>query len=432
MRCFVFVLAALLFVGSIRAEEPAQQEAVDRLIEQLSSSKRVERLDAIEALEKLGPEILELLPPLNTIPDLTARSSLRQIRVTLEREAALRSLEPSKVHWPENLTLGEALVMLRDQTGNPISWIINESALQQSIETGPRELTFWEAVSRLDAQFDLVLSEHKTKRELVLSLGDSADSQQYAPRTSGAFLWRLEHITTKPVVNHPDEELFRVMLSVHCEPRLRPLFMKLKHSQIVMMDEDGNPLKPFTPEAIVELPWGQSIAPVRLRLDYLVPQDKPPRELTLLMELEVDLATGTADVEFREWELPRESIRKAGVIVTREPLDATPDRLRIPLRLAYESGGPIFESHRNWVYHNELSLKHGEQTLTPDAPLELTLEANGVLGLIYTFRKYPADWKNATLLYRVPTLLIKTQVRLATDREPLLLKPKLKPKEPVP
>jgi hypothetical protein len=169
-----------------------------------------------------------------------------------------------------------------------------------------------------------------------------------------------------------------------------------------------------------------------LRLDYLVSKDKPPTELTLLMELEVDLATGTADVEFREWELPRESIRKAGVIVTREPLDATPDRLRIPLRLAYESGGPVFESHRNWVYHNELFLGHGDQTFTPDAPLELTLEANGVLGLIYTFRKYPADWKNTTLLYRVPTLLIKTQVRLATDREPLLLKPKLNPKETAP
>jgi hypothetical protein len=424
MRWLAVSLIAVWSCGWLSAQDPPSPEGVANWVEQLSSPQRNRRLDAEEQLIQLGPEILDWLPPLDTIAEATTRASLRRIRVALEREAAVHSLAPSRVHWPKGITLEEALKRLREQSGNPIAWEIDAALLRQPVEGENRELTFWEAVSLFESQFLLVLKESETERQLVLSRDEPAEPSAYPSRPAEAFLWKLESVTSKPIVNQDDLELFRIVLSVRSEPRLRPLFLKFKHSEIVVMDENGDPLKPFTPEAVVELPWGQSIAPVRLRLDFLVPKDKPPAELTLLMDLEVDVATGTADVEFRDWALPRESVRKAGVIVTRERLDDAPGRLRIPLRLAYESGGPVFESHRNWVYHNELVLHDGPRTLTPDAPLELTLEANGVLGLAYTFRRGPADWSRATLVYRVPTLLIKTRIPLSTGRQPILLESK--------
>jgi hypothetical protein len=109
--------------------------------------------------------------------------------------------------------------------------------------------------------------------------------------------------------------------------------------------------------------------------------------------------------------------RRGGVTVTlqRSRFLTTGDgdhRARLRLVVAYDTGGPAFESHRTWLYHNEVFLVARDGTRLPvNDGFETTAQADGAAVIEYRFKGLPSG--NAAefeLVYVAPTLLIDVPV----------------------
>jgi hypothetical protein len=85
---------------------------------------------------------------------------------------------------------------------------------------------------------------------------------------------------------------------------------------------------------------------------------------------------------------------------------------RVRLSIAYDTGGPAFESHRTWIYHNEVYLQAEDGRRFPvNDGFETIAETGGGVGVEYRFKDLPdlapSAWE---LVYVAPTLLIDAPV----------------------
>jgi hypothetical protein len=122
-------------------------------------------------------------------------------------------------------------------------------------------------------------------------------------------------------------------------------------------------------------------------------------------------------------------LRHGGVSVTlkRSALSAGADGKRVlsaRLAVAYDAGGPEFESHRTWIYHNDVRLESPDGTIdTPDGGFDVTQQSNGGVEVEYLFSDLPdrplRDWH---LVYVAPTLLIDVPVDFAFENVPVVVR----------
>ena len=83
----------------------------------------------------------------------------------------------------------------------------------------------------------------------------------------------------------------------------------------------------------------------------------------------------------------------------------------LKLLVAYDTGGPAFESHRSWIFHNTayLEAKDGQQ-FPLNGGFDISSQGNGMVGVVYRFEDIPGPLNEYSLVYVAPTLLIEVPV----------------------
>src|SRR5262249_22720000 len=76
----------------------------------------------------------------------------------------------------------------------------------------------------------------------------------------------------------------------------------------------------------------------------------------------------------------------------------------VKITVSYETGGPAFESHRTWVYHNAAWLEDGERRV-PFSDFDTLLQGDGSVQLEYHFSDLPRR-DGLKFVYEAPTLLL--------------------------
>lgn len=419
-------VAMLLVVFSASGDESAPDDvaspSVAKLVRGLGSPERQTRLEAEQALLRRGYAVLSELPPLEELPNASAREAVRRIRLHLERAEAEASLQPTKVRWDGGTTLAAAVARISEQTGNRVVLADAGSATTKSFTPTDDEQTFWEAIVALEREFRLQ-AVAGPERSLVLTAVGKSPPPLWSGST-GVLRVSLRGLSQKPIPGR-DERLLRWEWDVQAEPRLRPLLMKLHVDEQRFTTPAGEALPSFNPGAVIEFMPGQAHGPQQIRLDSLVPPGPLPARLNCRLTLPMLVATGSQDFVFpRALDGSARTVRHGGAFVTLFPAHLAFDRWIVPLRVVYETGGPAFESHRNWFYQNEIRLGAGNVTYSPKRPPQLTLGANGAVGLEYEFADFD-DARDAVLTYRVPTLLIDSQWTIEAEvvLPPELVKP---------
>jgi hypothetical protein len=157
-------------------------------------------------------------------------------------------------------------------------------------------------------------------------------------------------------------------------------------------------------------------------------ENDPPGPLTINGRLSVHVAAAPAEVRFDDLSGKRVIyLRRGGVSVSlkRSKLsaDAGGNRmLTARLAIAYDTGGPEFESHRTWIYHNDVRLESPDGTAyAPDGGFDVTQQSNGGVEVDYRFSGLPdrvlREWQ---LIYVAPTLLIDVPVELTFENVPVV------------
>jgi hypothetical protein len=96
---------------------------------------------------------------------------------------------------------------------------------------------------------------------------------------------------------------------------------------------------------------------------------------------------------------------------------------RIQVTVAYDAGGPAFESHQAWILHNEVFLEDPAGGRVPlNAGSDTKGPGDGGVAIEYRFANLPEPFPNYAFVYVVPTLIIDVPIEFEIQ-SPLIKKP---------
>jgi len=415
---------ALAWGAAMRAAEPASSSQVDAaavrtLVGRLESNQAAERTAAAKELEKLGPRVLPHLPPPNRLDSPAAREVIIQLRNRLERALARESAQPAIVTLQRVADRTVLCNELTQQTGNSLS--VSEQAAERSAQVEWKYRPFWSAVE------DLV--DLRTER---VWWNPSHSRFQIEPRPTGplssvthAGVFRVEAVVgkVKPATDD-SQSILRVVTTWQAEPRLRPLFLRIKPA-----DWHGNigeaSVSAWNPDAEYELPFGDGTRQLSWPLDLIWPASPDKKPWSLQGRAAVHLAAMTETITFDSVALrPNVQRRRGGVTVRirkvdfrsaeNAKLDAT-----IRIQVSYDTGGPAFESHRAGVFYQGASLLGPDGKRIAFTDYDATQEADGAVGAEYRFHNLPGRSSDYRFAYEAPTLFLDVPVEVTWNELPV-------------
>ena len=431
MPCRISALAVvagmLVFIAArpVLCAPPDLRSQVRAEIQRLSNASRPARIQAEQALLKLGTDILPLLPPPDLLKSPSARQSIRRVRVRLEHDVAEQSLQPSTVTVNGDYTTAEFVQEIEKQTRNTISATqLSPPQLNNINNVNLKETSFWKAIGHLEAN-GLSFGFEKETGLLTMRPRDSTILERVST-IDRAFRIDASAFTPRPV-SDSEGTLLSSQLRILCEPRLRPLFLKYQTSDFKMsIDDSNNVIEAFNSGASIEVPLGNGGREAEVSLSFLS-QESPAEQASLHGKANLLVAASEQPISFRELgRAKRVSRRRGGVTVTVNKVGFEGSRpqhhnARIQLRVSYDLGANAFESHQTWVFHNRVYLvdpdgkQHG-----PNGGFSTLHQGDGSVGVEYRFEDLatdPAEWE---FVYVAPTLLINVEIPIALRNIPIV------------
>ena len=407
--------------------DDALKTQVERLLAQLDAPTRKERVAAERDLTALGPKVLPLLPPPELLRRVAVREAVRRVRVSLERTKAIESVRPSRITLKGDLTLAKILTELGAQSGNRIDF----NALPKKVQARKHRVdynkrAFWPALDELISRAGLGYSDDADADRVLLKTMQKDTAPAAAVTFSGPFRIAVTDARLRPFPNRGPSRIVRVNYRVRAEPRLRPLFVKYRGRDFVAKSSAGRELSPFSPDAQPEIPLGEGGRLLNLQSDFRVPSDSIPKALSFRGKLTLTAAAGAEKIEFTRLEKADGTARRRGGVTVKlqkvefgqAAKDGRTARFRVVI--SYDIGGPAFESHRTWVFHNRVYLQTSDgRRIERDGEFHTNLQTDGAVVVEYGFRHLknaPSDYR---FVYVAPTLLVKLPIEFDFAKIPV-------------
>lgn len=430
-----FLLALLSIPGITQAAPPAanqhaEQQAVRKqvtqLIRQLDDNQRMVRQQAELTLVKLGKPVLSLLPAPELVASQSVREALQRVRLQIEQHAARDSIKASRIQLEGQYSLQQILQAITRQTDNQLDWtLLPDELLQQKKKVDFAEAPFWKAIDELSSTFSLTYRINGPRDQLQFQQ-QAASSAAAEPRPpvcyNGPFRISVDQLHCRPLAGSDDRELLRITFQIQVEPRLRPLFLSYAASRLKAEDATGKALPPFNPSAKYELPLGEGGKNLKFTMQWILKRSQRPKAVQINGNLEMELAAETLPITFRGLSQSQGAIRRRGnvsVELVEVERDKLPDSQNLTVRIAlsYDYGGPAFESHRTWIYHNRAYLQDARgKKFWLNGSSQTTLESTGKIGVLYRFTGLPASAEPEEFTYLAPTLITAAPIALRFEK----------------
>ncbi len=441
----VLVIAAALNSVPMRlnADEAVDESAVRRWVARLDVNRKSDRDEAKKELLKLGPAVLKWLPEPESLGSRATAEAIRDVRAKLERQKAEESVNATRLTPAGSQSLGHLLQRLTQETGNLVG-TDDLSKLSRSVEL-PGELTFWSVIESAAKQQDLSWSFSGSPAHLTLSPSvATADSPQsvLAVTQAKAFRLALKSIRERTVVGEKSGPLLRLELDVMSEPRLRPLFLKCAVADVAVSGErkttqEKQLWQPFSPDAKLELTFGQGRRQISVPLDVRRPEGDWS-SLSVVGKLHIETAAGEEPLEFPPGVEARGVSRRRGGVTVKvlrwESGGAKDNGLEVTALVTYDTGGPAFESHRSWMLFNVAGLVRvgtmptekpasgvamNDVSLLKPTQIDSDVQPDGSIAVTYRFEKLPLPASEYRFRYVAPTLILDVPLEFELRDVPL-------------
>jgi hypothetical protein len=396
----------------------ADRTRVRELIGQLGSDTRAARRQAERDLVSLGPAALPHLPAPELLPTVSVKQAVRRIRVTLEHQAAEQSVKSSTVTLGGDMTLAELIPQLAKQTGNTISLKkLTARQLKGSLSVHWKETPFWSAIREIESSG---LAFRFAADSGALELRTRSDSDTASGQTiQKSFRIRAGPVVARTISSDDGQTVLNCPLSIECEPRLRPLLLRMSTNDFQLKTSDGTSIGPFNADGRIELPLGDGGREARTNLAFLSKRsvDKPVK---LVGKATVLTAALEQPVVFRDLDSAAgTSRRRGGVTVTLRKLTRGRSKTdgpfaHIEIGVSYDVGANAFESHQTWVFHNRVYLESRDGDRLSADGFETLFQGDGSVGVVYRFANLD-DLRDMKFVYMAPTLLISVPLQVEID-----------------
>jgi hypothetical protein len=421
-------------------KSPAVDQEVRRLVGDLGGETRNERAAAEKRLLELGPTVLPHLPAAELLPSNSVREAVRRIRLELERRQARESILPARVTLAGQHSLAETLAEITRQTGNVVDGRSLPAELRESpVELKAAAVPFWQVVDDLSDRLKFRYEYDVGLRGLKLIAPAGRPAPAPARGYAGAFRIEAPLALRMPrqapvrvganVFTLPRNPL-RVTLRVRPEPRLRPLFLQFAMSEITARTAGNRELAPLSPDASYDLSLAEGANQSPIQLDYVVPDGVEISPLTLKGKMHCTTAAGNERFRFTGLDKTSDpkvgtvSRRRGGVTVSLNRVRHDKRELRIQITVAYETGGPAFESHRTWFLHNDVYLEDSAgKRFRLNGGSETVQQGEGTLGIEYRFVELPDPLPDYAFVYIAPTLIVDVPIEFEIESVPVAARP---------
>ena len=411
--------------GQAPAESPATLRAtINELLRELEAPTLADRRRAERKLLDLGPDVLPLLPAPELTPNASVLDAVRRVRKPLEQRAARESALASRITLRGETTVAELLSQLTRQTRNRIELSDKaRDAAKSSLTADFDDRPFWECLDDVCERLKLRAEFDAQRASLMLVPRAPNDPVELAVQRTGPFRLAIHSAEIRPVVGATNRRLLRVAGRIALEPRLRPLFLHFATGDLKGSVAEGKSLAPWNPAARYEHPVSDAGRAVPVQFDYLLPQSADPNDkaaptkINLSGRIALQLAAGTERIVFDKTSQTSGTSRRRGGVtvrlreVTFEPLaaaDKPADQLRaeIGVAVSYDAGGPAFESHRTWMFHNAVYLETEAGRRIDFTEYDTNQQADGAVAVGYRWDKLPAPATQYKFVYEAPTLIL--------------------------
>lgn len=407
-----------------KAKEDELKSLVRQHLADLDSNQLARRQTAEKQLLDLGPRILNLLPASDLLPSAAVRATVTRVRVTLERRQALESVQAARVTTAGDLTLEDWLKQVESQTGNHIEVAALSSENNKQILNQPSEnVPFWPAMEKTIQTTGLRyrFEADSSMLKLVPQTDPAADAAWQAT-SSGPFRVAVDWVRPRKVVGNDRQQRLRTELSVAPEPRLRALFLKLLAKDFQATGPRGQMFPAADTSAQYDLPLGEGGRYVTWNLDFaadgsLTESDIFPLKITGKAAMQI--AAGSEHIRFSDLvDGAGTARRRGGVTVTVQKIKSqtgADGKLAVSIKVlvVYDTGGPAFESHRTWIFHNKVYLDHHDQKPSPaNGGFETDLQQNRAVGVTYRFEGLSGKLEDYQFVYVAPTLIVDVPFKI--------------------
>jgi len=408
--------SVILLVGAVLAQSADPTASgdlagrVQQLVRELDSAELSRRDAAEEALERLGPEAIPLLPREAPPGKAEVAQRLGRIRQKLQRAQAVLGVQPSRVTLRGTMPVAKILASFQQQTGNKISTARLEGSggvLGRELVVDFQQAFFWPALDRLLAQAGLAVYPFGDQGsiELLASTGPRPSPGAGYVSYAGPFRFEAVSLLAQRDLRPPETGSLKIELEVAWEPRLRPISLKQRLVDIEAVDDRGHSLAVETRDATLEIlvPRG----PIARRV--LVPMGLPPRDVRKIARFHGTLAAllpGQVET-FRFRDLGRAknvAKRIAAVAVILEGTTRVGKSLEVRLLVHFDRAGDALASHRTWIFSNPVCLERADgNTIPPDSvtPTRQTADELGI-SIVFPVEGSSDDY---TLAYQTPTMI---------------------------
>jgi len=418
----LLVLGGVLFGQADAAPRPDLELEVRRLVRQLNSPRLAERNSAEERLLKLGPEVLEYLPASGDHMPAEVEQRVARLRQVLQKEVARSTAQASTVTLRGNLPLGEILSAMEKQTGNKITGMggFDPHASTQRLEVRFDEKPFWQAIDEVVDQANLTVYNYGPEKAVTLR----PHSEGLAPRVGrawyqGPFRFEAVRIEAARDLRNAAQKSLSLTVEVAWEPTLVPISLLLPMSRIEAIDEEGHLLPLDSPQAELEVPITADSMASELRIPLVL----PPRSVQQIAQLRgvmTALLPGKIETfRFQDLEKAKDvEQRIAGVTVTRVGGRKNHELWEVRLRVRFDHAGEALQSHRGWIFDNEVYLEGTDGKPITWGTYETTRQTENEVGLAYMF-SVEGSLAGHTLVYKTPGVILTAEIPYQVKDIPL-------------
>jgi hypothetical protein len=240
----------------------------------------------------------------------------------------------------------------------------------------------------------------------IIVRGENVPARAGRASYSGPLRIEPTQITAQRDLRNPANQVLNVGLEIAWEPRLRPIRIRQKESEVTAVDPSQRPLALSDPQAVLE----PTVRPGTAAVQMVLPLRLPPRSAQRIARLDGNLRVLLPGrVETFRFDRLSQAVtlqkRIAGTTVTLQRVAHEHDCWSVEVVVRFDQAGEALESHRGWIFSNQAVLEGPDGKPIAPRSFEATRQTENELGIRYLFDgRETLD--GCQFLYRTPVLIL--------------------------
>jgi hypothetical protein len=416
--------AALVVSAGARAQtaDAALKDRVNQLVERLEAPKMEARKAAEDALIKLGPRVLPLLPEPEKVAGAERKQRLVRVREALREAVDQINLGASKVTLQaKGMRLSEVVQKLQAQTGNALTDLREAEGAEAgnpSLDLDIKDKPFLEALDIVCKQAEITPNFFTGDGTIGLMAGK--------PPEKGLILYTGPfRVAFKQIGSVRDLQAgtatANAQLEVAWEPRLRPMLLALKADETKVVDDLGKSIEAEVMQESTDVVLRPENPVAEMNLNLKAPDRAAKKLASVKVKAEVTVPAALKTFRFKTLDVKQPATIKEGDIgVTLEGTEIDEQVWKVSVELAYPGQGPAFESYRQGLFNNRLWLQKADGSrFEHNGGFSNTSSDAGKLGFEYLFVDVPGKPADYGFVYETPSKVLTIPLEFEFKDVPL-------------